>query len=634
MRGRRTRCGEDEARSLAPAELAKGDRSFNARCERPGSSRPTAGNRANAAGVVVLGFALAAVLGGCGRSGPAETYRTYSNPIDIDYTYSVVNTSQGMSYRSGADPAVVPFRDKYFMFVTRSQGYWMSDDLREWEFIRPQNWFFESSNAPAAWPMGDSVLIAMGNPSAWQNVIFTDDPIAGTWRGAASLMPLVPVHDPALFVDDDGRVYLYRGSSNVHPIWGAEIDPNHYFLPPGDSGGNRELIRLNASEHGWERFGENHEDTLAAGYLEGAWLTKHNGIYYLQYAAPGTEWNVYADGVYTSTHPLGPFTYEEYSPVSYKPAGFIRGAGHGSMVRDPWGNAWRFVTMVQGIVFNFERRIGMFPSGFDADGQLYVNTAYGDYPHYLPSAEPRGREDWFTGWMLLSFEKPVAASSFQEGFGPPRAVDEEIKTYWLAETNASGEWLTVDLGEASEVRAIQVNYVDHESDVYGKPDGLYHQYLIESSDDGEDWTVMVDKRENLEDVPNDYVELGEPRLTRYVRFTSYHVPTPNLAISGLRVFGRGSGEPPAEVENFRATRDVDRRVAHLTWDAVPGAQGAHLYYGIRSDKLYNSVIVYKDAVYQLNGLNVAPDYFFSIEAFNENGISRRSGVIAAEMALP
>lgn len=561
------------------------------------------------------------VLGACGEYPAEKNYHTYCNPINIDYTYSVVQTSQGKSYRSGADPAVVPFRDKYYLFVTRSQGYWISEELKEWEFVRPQNWFFESSNAPGAWPMGDSLLIALANPAGWQNVIFTDNPEIGTWQGAASLIPLTPVHDPALFVDDDGRVYMYRGSSNVHPIWGVELDPENYFLPTGE---NRDLLNLDPEEHGWERFGENHEGGDLDPFIEGAWMNKHNETYYLQYAAPGTQWNVYGDGVYTSDNPLGPFTYQEYSPFSYKPGGFIRGAGHGSTVQDPYGNYWHYATMVMGINFNFERRIGQFPAGFDEDGQLYTNTAYGDYPHYLPSSEERGREDWFTGWMLLSYDKPVEASSSQGDFGPGHVVDENIKSFWVAETNTQDEWLVIDLEEQREVRAIQINYTDYKSNIYGKPDTLYHQYLIEYSDDGEHWNALVDKRDNREDVPNDYVELAEPRKTRYIRFTNYHVPTPNLAISGLRIFGKGAGEPPSGVTNFIVERGRDRREAHLSWGSVEGAQGYHLYYGIDDDKLYNSVMVYKDTTYQLNGLNVDPDYYFSIEAFNENGISDRN----------
>ena len=51
--------------------------------------------------------------------------------------------------------------------------------------------------------------------------------------------------------------------------------------------------------------------------------TKHNGKYYFQYGAPGTEFKVYADGVYVSDSPLGPFTYQQHNPMSYKPGGFL-----------------------------------------------------------------------------------------------------------------------------------------------------------------------------------------------------------------------------------------------------------------------------------------------------------------------
>ncbi len=569
----------------------------------------------------------AVILFSCDDPEAEREYKTYSNPVNIDYTYSNVQTHLGMSYRSGADPAVVPFRDQYYMFVTRSQGYWMSDDLRSWEFIRPQNWFFPASNAPGAWPVNDSLLIALASPDGWQNVITTDDPQTGTWQGVPSLLTeLAPVHDPALFVDDDGRVYAYGGSSNVHPIWGAELDPEHYYLPETDK---LELLRLHPEKHGWERFGEDHMGGEHEPFIEGPWMTKYDNTYYLEYAAPGTEFNVYGDGVYTSENPLGPFTYEEYSPFSYKPGGFITGAGHGSTVQDPWGNYWRYTTMVKGIVNPFERRIGKFPSGFDEDGQLYANTAYGDYPHYLPSDEERGREDWFTGWMLLSYEKPVEASSRHEDYVPEHVVDEDIKTYWVAESAAEGEWITIDLEELSRVKALQINYTDYESNIYGKPDTLYHQYLIESSADGENWDVLVDKTDHSADVPNDYVELPEPEQARYIRFTNVHVPTPNLAISGLRVFGKGPGDPPSTVENFRAERGYDRRQAYLSWSAVEEAQGYHLYFGIDPEKLYNSVMVYKDTTFHSRALNINPEYYFRIEAFNKNGISERSDVFRA-----
>ena len=78
-------------------------------------------------------------------------------------------------------------------------------------------------------------------------------------------------------------------------------------------------------------------------YIEGAFMTKRDGTYYLQYACPGTQYNTYADGVYTSKSPLGPFTLQASNPFSAKPGGFMTGTGHGSTIADKYGNycaAW------------------------------------------------------------------------------------------------------------------------------------------------------------------------------------------------------------------------------------------------------------------------------------------------------
>ena len=49
--------------------------------------------------------------------------------------------------------------------------------------------------------------------------------------------------------------------------------------------------------YGWQRFGETMDNTFLDPFIEGAWMTKHKGKYYLQYGAPGTEFSGYADGV-------------------------------------------------------------------------------------------------------------------------------------------------------------------------------------------------------------------------------------------------------------------------------------------------------------------------------------------------
>ena len=80
-------------------------------------------------------------------------------------------------------------------------------------------------------------------------------------------------------------------------------------------------------------------------YIEGAWMTKYNGKYYLQYACPGTQFNSYGDGYYVSDSPLGPFKLGANAPYSYNPGGFMTGAGHGSTMKDLKGNWWHTATM-------------------------------------------------------------------------------------------------------------------------------------------------------------------------------------------------------------------------------------------------------------------------------------------------
>ena len=74
------------------------------------------------------------------------------------------------------------------------------------------------------------------------------------------------------------------------------------------------------------------------------------------------------------TSPAGPFTYMENSPVSYKPTGFIGGAGHGCIFTAGSENYWKAATNSISVRHMFERRVSFYPSGFDKDGYLFTNT--------------------------------------------------------------------------------------------------------------------------------------------------------------------------------------------------------------------------------------------------------------------
>lgn len=542
--------------------------------------------------------------------------KTYCNPLNLDYTYMIYNAHKDISYRSGADPAVVRFRNEYYMFVTRSMGYWHSTDLLHWNFITPEKWYFQGSNAPAAHNYKDSVLYVTGDPSGSMSILYTDNPKKGDWKATPGIIN--NLQDPGLFIDDDDQAYMFWGSSNKFPIRVKTLDKNLRFRP---SDNTTELFNLDGKKNGWERFGENHGDTVLGGYIEGPWMTKHNGKYYLQYAAPGTEFNVYGDGAYISDNPLGPYKYMPNNPFSYKPGGFMNGAGHGSTVIGPDNIYWHFASMAVSVNVNWERRICMYPTYFDKDGLMHSNTSFGDYPHFAPEAKEKAGE--FSGWMLLSYKKPVTASSVSEEFVAQNITEENVKTFWLAEKNDDKQWLQIDLLKPAKVFALQLNFHDHKSGLYGKIPGLFHRYTIEGSLDGSSWKMLVDKSKNFRDEPNDYVELNTPQAVRYIRYKNIHVPTPNLAISGLRVFGIGEGKVPTIVKNFKINRLADRRDAMITWDALPDCQGYNILWGIEPDKLYNSWMVYDKKELLLKSLSVDQTYYFSIEAFNENGISEK-----------
>ncbi|MFD2516471.1 family 43 glycosylhydrolase [Salinimicrobium flavum] len=571
---------------------------------------------------------------------------TYINPLDIDYTYMVYNSSNNISYRSGADPAVIEFRGEYYMFVTRSFGYWHSKDLINWEFIKPKQWYFEGSNAPTAFNYKDSLVYFAGDPAGYGSILYTDDPKKGEWTPTASIS--TNIQDSELFIDDDGKTYLYWGSSNVHPLRVKMLDKDDRFL---ETGVEKELFNLVEEEHGWERFGENNfHPTLKEGYMEGASMTKHDGKYYLQYAAPGTQFNVYADGAYIGETPLGPFDYMKNNPYSFKPGGFATGAGHGITVKQTNGQYWHFATVALASNSHWERRLAMFPTYFDEEGLMYTDTSYGDYPLFGPNHPTKAGQH--TGWMLLSYKGKASVSSSQMQIRKSTSTDGEFditempleknskgqiiskvltdespKSFWVAEANDDKQWVEIEMPATGIIYAFQLNFHDEESEIYTRIEGLRHRFTLEVSEDGKKWETLVDRSNSYEDAPNAYIPLNQPVKAKFVRYNNIKVPGNNLALSEIRVFGKGLGEKPSKVKGFSVTRQEDRRDASFKWQPVKGAQGYNIRWGIAPDKLYQSWLIYDVNEHFMRNLDRDTKYYFSIEAFNENGISERTEVL-------
>jgi len=179
------------------------------------------------------------------------------------------------------------------------------------------------------------------------------------------------------------------------------------------------------------------------------------------------------------------------------------------------------------------------------------------------------------------------------------------------------------------VKAIQVNYADYKSGLYGTDSTVVTRFRLSASVDGHLWNTVADLSRERRDRPNAYIELSTPMRARFVRYEHIHVGAANLAISDIRVFGSGDGHRPAVPSGLTARRDRDERNAMITWQAVPGIVGYNVRWGISPSKLYQTYQRFADqgTTLELRALTAGQPYWVAIESFDENGVSTLSPAV-------
>jgi hypothetical protein len=225
--------------------------------------------------------------------------------------------------------------------------------------------------------------------------------------------------------------------------------------------------------------------------------------------------------------------------------------------------------------------------------------------------------------MLLSYNKKASASSSLDNYPVKNAFDEDIRTWWSANTGTAGEWLTVLLDDEVYVNAIQVNFADNDSKLKPESRSLQYCYRILASNDQKTWKVVVDKSNNTMDACHEYIELDKPLKTKYIKIENVRVPDGKFSIYDLRIFGKKNGKVPGEVSGFAVERNAsDARRAIVKWTKDNSATGYVVNFGTDINKLYTSYMVYDIDSVKLTGLNKDVTYYFSIDAFNESGITK------------
>ena len=499
----------------------------------------------------IILFILISLVVFCSNAQTPETGKSarYCNPLPM------VMAPGG---NASGDVTVIREGGRYYMFCTGG-GAWISDDMLNWSFQRVENVptaphvvkyngsFFMCGNESPVFkadnPLGPYTSI--GN---WKN---TPD-VAGGWNGA---------FDVDIFIDDDNKPYLYYPGRGVSGIYVVPLDPDDISKFAGPV---KHLFGFN-SNHIWERYGEMNEYTDVA-WVEGPWLQKHNGTYYLEYSASGTQWKTYAEGYYTAKSPMGPFTYAPNNPLLRKTEGLVTGTAHGSIVEGPDGNLWQFYTIVLSNPPG-GRRIGMDRITFDKDGNMSVKIT--DTPQWAPNvvSDPTKGN---SGSVPVTINKVRAMnalsrfSSEQPGREAAYAVDNSSGTWWEPAPTDTLPTLTIELSPATRFDVVQLFTIDGvrlmfnsgrrrfgrrpptgASTVPAQPSNDAYQYRIDVSMDGKSFTTALDQTKNAISRNTIFEEIP-PAKCRFVRLviTGWPRTTP-LGIIEFTVFGKPAGFLPA-----------------------------------------------------------------------------------------
>jgi len=242
-----------------------------------------------------------------------------------------------------ADPTIFPHNGKFYLYGTGSpDGFqvYISEDLKSWKLSDKNNGY--------ALKKGD----AFGRSGFWAPQVFTYNKkfyMAYTANEqiaiAESNSPVGPFKqtrkdslaspgrqiDPFIFIDDDGKKYLYHVRlTNGNRIFVAEMKNDLSGIKPETA---KECISAGA---GWE-------NTQNASWpvTEGPTVIKWKGTYYLFYSANDFRNPDYAVGYATSKSPIGPWQKHPGNPILTKAMIGINGTGHGDLFAK--GNKYYYV---------------------------------------------------------------------------------------------------------------------------------------------------------------------------------------------------------------------------------------------------------------------------------------------------
>ena len=245
----------------------------------------------------------------------------------------------------GADPFIVPYEGKYYLYCTpendrplvKSNAFdtnvgeedgitvYESNDLIHWENkgyclkkgdVVGEKWFWAPE---VTYYKGKFYMLYVAEEHI--AVATADHPLGPFTQKNKVFLREGKALDGHIFIDDDGRIYLYYvrlGGGNR--IFAARLSADLMTIE------EEYEDCLICAEEPWE--------TVDCKVAEGCFMVKHKGIYYLSYSCNHTRNPAYAVGYATATSPLGPFRKYEGNPILSQNEAFC-GLGHHSFTKLP-----------------------------------------------------------------------------------------------------------------------------------------------------------------------------------------------------------------------------------------------------------------------------------------------------------
>lgn len=402
-----------------------------------------------------------------------------------------------------ADPSVVELDGTYYLYATADPwggdflGCWESSDFIHWTFHKlnwPTKSACTSSNSNSNMVWAPSVIrkgnhyymyISVGS-EIWCGK--ADHPL-GPWENMLDNQPLIPFDttlysheiDAEIFIDDDGRNFLYWGSG-----WNW-------------INGRCFVAELNNDMH---TFISEKVEVTPERYFEAPWMIKRNDVYYLTYSEGKTIEDTYEVRYATGTSPFGPFKQAENSPILTKNDELeVYGPAHHTIVEIRGQHYILYhkhrLPFVSGTAF---RQISMNEMHFDDEIAQILNIVP-EHTVSFPVLNTTQRQ----------YIKPLSmkASSERADFTKAaNAMDFHFGTLWEAAPEDMMPELITQFSRLTTVENIELRL-----------EYPWKQYFfkVEVSKDGNTWKLVADFTDN--GISGSPVNIPVNSKARYVRLT-------------------------------------------------------------------------------------------------------------------